>query len=86
MRVYLQGGLRNIHSQSLRPSPLPLCLCTPAVSVSNGSKLTGRFRVRFNPKPDLYNGPYHTKNPDCWKWAGFNTKNRAYQVHNFGSS
>jgi hypothetical protein len=30
------------------------------------------------------NGSYHTKNPDHWKWAGFTTKNPAFQVHNFG--
>jgi len=55
-------------------------------SVSNGSKLPGQFRVRFHPKPDCGNGSYHTKIPDCWKWAGFTTKNPTFQVHNFGSN
>jgi hypothetical protein len=55
-------------------------------SVSNGSKFPGRFRVRFHPKPDRGNGSYHTKNPDHWTWAGFTTKNPAFQVHIFASN
>jgi hypothetical protein len=36
--------------------------------------------------PDLGNRPYHKKNPDRWKWAGFTTQNLAFQAHNFGSN
>jgi len=31
------------------------------ISISNGSKLPGRFTVRFHPNPDRGNGSYHTK-------------------------
>jgi len=55
-------------------------------SVSNGSQFLGRFRVRFHPKPERGKGSYPTNNPDCCHWAGFTTKNRAFQVHNFGSN
>ena len=55
-------------------------------SVSNGSKFPGRFRFRFHPKPDRGNGSDHTKNPAHWKWAGFTTKNPAFQHHNFASN
>jgi len=49
-------------------------------SVSNGSKLPGRFWVRFHPNPDRGNGFYHTKNPDHWNWAGFTSKTRHFNL------
>jgi hypothetical protein len=55
-------------------------------SVSNGSTLPGRFRVRFHPNLDHGKGSYHTNNPDCWKCGGFTTKNPAFQIHHFGSN
>jgi hypothetical protein len=55
-------------------------------SVSNGSKFPGRFRFRFHPNPDRGNGSYHTKKPAHRKWAGFTTKNPAFQRHNFASN
>jgi len=51
------------------------CIVT---SVSNGSKFPGWSRVRFHPNPDRGTGSYHTKNPDRRKWAGFTTKNPAW--------
>jgi len=77
------------------PRPISSATSAPGISaslthlltsVSNGSKFPGRFRVRFHPKPDRGNGSYHTKNPDRCHWAGFTTKNPAFQFHNFGSN
>jgi len=56
------------------------------ISVSNGSKLPGRFQVRFHPNPDRGNGSYHTKNPDCRKSGGFTTKNPAFEIDHFDSN
>jgi len=63
------------------------CLCSSSISVSavlykasfilsvsNGTKFSGRFQSRFHPKLDHGNRCYHTKNPEHWKWAGFTTK------------
>jgi len=69
----------HLHENTLNRFP------TGELSVSNRSKFAGRFRFQFHPNPDHCNGSYHTKNSDHWKWAGFTTKNLAFQVHNFGS-
>jgi len=53
-------------------------------SVSSGCKFPVWFRFGFQPKPDRGNGSYHMNNPDCWKWAGCTTNNRAFQDYNFG--
>jgi len=68
------------------PSPLIMFTCTALGSVSNRSKLPGRFRDQFHPNPDHGNGSYHTKNPDCRKWGGFTTKNPAFDIDYFGSN
>ena len=59
---------------------------TGSGSVSNGCKFPGQYWVLFHLKLDCGNGSYHTKNPDRWKWAGFTTKNPAFQFHNFASN
>jgi len=66
-------------------SSLHWALTTPS-SVSNGSKLPGRFRVRIELNPDRGNGSYHLKNPDRQKWGGFTTKHPAIEIDHFGSN
>ena len=52
-------------------------------SVSNGSKSPGRFRVQFRPGSEPSQQVLPHENPDRCHWAGFTSKNPAFQVHNF---
>jgi len=55
-------------------------------SVSNGYKFPVRFRVRFQPGTSPLQWVLPHKNTDCSDWAGFTTKNRAFQPDNFRSN
>ena len=55
-------------------------------SVSNGSNPLERFRVRVGTGTEPLQRFLPQENPDRCNWAGFTTKNPAFQPHNFGSN
>jgi len=55
-------------------------------SASNGSNPLERFQVRVGTGPELLQRALPHENPDLCNWAGFTTKNPAFQHHNFGSN
>jgi len=55
-------------------------------SVSNGSNLLVQFRVRVGTGTEPLQRVLPHEIPDRCNWAGFTTKNRAFQTHNFGSN
>ena len=65
---------------------IPSYPLTLFLSVSNGSKSPGRFRVRFRPGTELLQRVLPHENPDRCNWASFTTKNPAFQHHKFGSN
>jgi len=57
-----------------------------SLSVSNGSNPLERFRVGVGTGTDPLQRAVPQENPDRFNWAGFTTKNRAFQHHNFDSN
>jgi len=55
-------------------------------SVSNGSNPLERFRVRVGTGTEPLRRFLPHENPDHCNWAGFTTKNPAFQPHDFGSN
>jgi len=60
------------------------CATWSLASVSNGSNPLERFRVRVGTGTELFQRFLPHENPDCFNWAGFTTKNTAFQPNNFG--
>jgi len=58
----------------------------PLSSVSNGCNPLERFRVRVGTGRELLQWFLPHENPYRCNWAGFTTKNPAFQPHNFGSN
>jgi hypothetical protein len=58
----------------------------PNTSVSNGSNPLERFLVRVGTGTEPWQRFLTHENPDCCHWAGFTTKNPAFEPHNFGSN
>lgn len=63
--------------------PSDTARCRIPHTVSNKCKFPGQFRLQLNSKPDRGNRSYHTKSPAHCKSAGFTSKNRAIEHHNF---
>jgi len=59
---------------------------TAYTSVSNGSSLLEGCRVRVGTGTEPLQWALPHENPDRCKWAGFTTKNPAFQHHKFGSN
>ena len=56
------------------------------ISVSNGSKFPGWFRVQFRPRTEPLQQVLPHENPHRCNWAGFTTKNPSFQHHKFGAN
>ena len=56
------------------------------ISVSNGSNPLVRFPVRVGTGTEPLQWVLLHENPDCCNWAGFTTKNLAFQLNNLGSN
>jgi hypothetical protein len=58
----------------------------PILSVSNGSNPLEQFRVSVGTGTEPLQRFLSHENLDYSTWAGFTTKNPAFQAHNFGSN
>jgi hypothetical protein len=58
----------------------------PILSVSNDSNPLEQFRVSVGTRTEPLQRFLPHENLDYSTWAGFTTKNPAFQAHNFGSN
>jgi hypothetical protein len=78
-------GLTLCTAQVRQIIALNICIIL-IISVSNGSNPLERFRVRVGTGTEPLQRFLPHENPDHCNWAGFTTKNPAFQPHNFGSN
>jgi hypothetical protein len=65
---------------------LSQCASNVIASVNNGSHPRERFRLRVGTGIELLQRFLPHENPDSCNWAGFTTKNPAFEPLNFGSN